>query len=65
MHVLSKLAPKIPSGEREGLFLTPSSVFSVYAVKLFWDGDQKADDQDKEQEVISEGESDLQFFLLD
>ena len=55
MHVLSKMAAKIPSGEGKGCFLTSSSVFGVYAVKLFWDGEQKVADLDTEQQVRGEG----------
>ncbi|XP_041464544.1 neuroblastoma-amplified sequence-like [Lytechinus variegatus] len=38
VHVLAKLAPKIPT--KNGGSLTPSQVFLAFIVKMFWDGDQ-------------------------
>eukprot|EP00057_Strongylocentrotus_purpuratus_P023613 XP_011678087.1 PREDICTED: neuroblastoma-amplified sequence [Strongylocentrotus purpuratus] len=38
VHVLAKLAPKIPT--KNGGNLTPSQVFLAFTVKMFWDGDQ-------------------------
>uniref|UniRef100_A0A674I865 NBAS subunit of NRZ tethering complex n=1 Tax=Terrapene triunguis TaxID=2587831 RepID=A0A674I865_9SAUR len=36
---ISKLAPKIP--EKDGSMLSPSSVYTIWLQKLFWNGDHK------------------------
>uniref|UniRef100_A0A452IME2 Uncharacterized protein n=1 Tax=Gopherus agassizii TaxID=38772 RepID=A0A452IME2_9SAUR len=36
---ISKLAPKIP--EKDGSMLSPSSVYTIWLQKLFWNGDRK------------------------
>ncbi|XP_050807603.1 NBAS subunit of NRZ tethering complex [Gopherus flavomarginatus] len=36
---ISKLAPKIP--EKDGSILSPSSVYTIWLQKLFWNGDSK------------------------